>query len=144
MFLQNRCLKWEERYLQQFPSWVLKQSTLCRMWLMDSSTLEWQWFKLNFNVHICTKIFLYQERSKLYMAVYIHVLYTHGHTHTHTRTVFPCYPQVEHSQTQLFHLLAVSKYSPSWVPVFQNVTLKSSLPHCIILSIAPIVSPHKY
>lgn len=100
--------------------------------------------KLNFNVHICTKIFLYQERSKLYMAVYIHVLYTHGHTHTHTRTVFPCYPQGEHSQTQLFHLLAVSKYSPSWVPFFQNVTLKSSLPHCIILSIAPIVSPHKY
>lgn len=100
--------------------------------------------KLNFNVHICTKIFLYQERSKLYMAVYIHVLYTRGHTHTHTRTVFPCYPQGEHSQTQLFHLLAVSKYSPSWVPFFQNVTLKSSLPHCIILSIAPIVSPHKY
>lgn len=100
--------------------------------------------KLNFNVHICTKIFLYKERSKLYMAVYIHVLYTHGHTHTHTHTVFPCYPQGEHSQTQLFHLLAVSKYSPSWVPFFQNVTLKSSLPHCIILSIAPIVSPHKY
>ena len=68
--------------------------------------------KLNFNVHICTKIFLYQERSKLYMAVYIHVLYTHGHTHTHTRTVFPCYPQGEHSQTQLFHFAGA--FFTSW------------------------------
>ena len=40
------------------------------MWLMDSSTLEWQWFKLIFNVHICTKIFLYQELSKLGLKIY--------------------------------------------------------------------------
>ena len=40
------------------------------MWLMDTSTLEWQWFKSNFNVHICTKIFLYQEWSKLGLKIY--------------------------------------------------------------------------
>lgn len=93
VFLQNRCLKWEERCLQQFPSWVLKQSTLCRMWLMDSSTLEWQWFKLNFNVHICTRLPTLPRVKAIWLCIYMYYTHMDTHTHTHTRTVSPAIPK---------------------------------------------------